>query len=211
MNSSLQLLNFNDEKRKLIKNTVARGLNDLQFEYFINVASARGLDPTLNQIHAVIRGGKLTIQVAIDGLRLVADRTGCYAGQDEPVFEYESGSKHPDACKVTVYKIVQGSKVSFTGRAKWSEYYPGEKMGHMWKKMPETMLAKCAEAQALRRAFPNDMSGLFVREEMQNHIERTVGSSDDSQRLLERFAAEDSIEPPEFVEIDTVEGESEGV
>lgn len=194
-------LALTQEKRELIKKTVARGLNDLQFEFLMNVAQARGLDPMLNQIHGIIRGGTLTIQVAIDGLRLIAERTGLYAGQDEPLFEWNDDSKYPTLCKVTVHKIVAGQRVPFVGVARWEEFFPGEKMGHMWKKMPTIMLAKTAEAQALRKAFPSDMSGLYVKEEMA--LEREAKEpSRKAQELTERFSSEEPKETPEYIDLE---------
>lgn len=163
-------VHFDEKKIELIRKTVANQLTPNEFELFISIAKARGLDPILGQIHAVVRGqgdkAKVNFQVGIDGFRLIAARTGEFAGRDETRFEYKSGTHHPDKAKVTVYRFVNGQKCSWTASAKWDEYYPGETMGFMWKKLPETMLEKCAEAKALRMAFPNDLSGLYVNEEM---------------------------------------------
>lgn len=159
------IISFDREKLDLIKKTVADGLSDLQFELLIARSKATGLDPLQNQIHGVVRQGKLTIQTGIDGFRLIAHRTGHYAGKDEAIFEIEKDGL-PLSCKVTVYKHVNGEKVKYTESARWSEYYPGDKQGFMWKKMPFTMLEKCAEAKALRSAFPSDLSGLYAEEEM---------------------------------------------
>jgi hypothetical protein len=76
----------------------------------------------------------------------------------------------PSKATVTVKKVVQGVICDFTATAKWSEYYPGDRQGMMWQKMPENMLGKCAEAKALRKAFPAVMGGLYVAEEMQQAV-----------------------------------------
>lgn len=162
---------FDESKVTLIRKTIANQLTDGEFELFISIAKARGLDPILNQIHAVVRGkgdnAKVNFQVGIDGFRLIAARTGEFAGRDETVFEYKAGTHHPDRAKVTVYRFVNGQKCAWTATAKWDEYFPSqENQQFMWKKLPETMLEKCAEAKALRMAFPNDLSGLYVNEEM---------------------------------------------
>jgi hypothetical protein len=70
------------------------------------------------------------------------------------------------AATVTVWRLVQGTRCSFTATARWSEYFPGDQGGHMWRKMPHTMLAKCAEALALRKGFPRQLAGLYAKEEM---------------------------------------------
>lgn len=163
------LISFDSAKLALIKNTVARGLTDNEFEFFISVARARGLDPILNQIHAVVRGtgdkAKMTIQVAIDGFRLIAARTGDFAGIDAPKFKYDAEG-NPTRCQITVYRMVQGQRCAFVAEAKWCEFVPEGNQAFMWQKMKEVMLAKVTEAQALRKAFPADLSGLYEDAEL---------------------------------------------
>jgi phage recombination protein Bet len=163
---------FSTDQIDLIRRTVAKDASDEELALFLYTANSRGLDPLLKQIHAVSRYDKqagrkvMSIQVGIDGYRLLAERTGNYAGNDDPEFEYMEGAANPSSATVTVYKIVQGMRCPFTARARWEEYYPGDSQGFMWKRMPHTMLGKCAEALALRKAFPAEMSGLYVHEEM---------------------------------------------
>lgn len=163
-----ELITFDANKLELIRKTVANQLTQNEFDLFISIAKARGLDPVLGQIHAVVRGqgdkAKVNFQVGIDGFRLIAARTGEFGGRDETAFEYKNGKL--DRAKVTVFRFVNGVRCPWTASARWDEYFPGEQMGFMWKKMPETMLEKCAEAKALRMAFPNDLFGLYEDAEM---------------------------------------------
>jgi len=162
----------------LIKNTIAKGATDDELKMFMYVCERTKLDPFTKQIHLVPRwDSKLgkevrTPIVGIDGLRSVAERTGSYAGNDDPIFDDEN---EPKKATVTVYKIVQGVRSPFTATARWDQYVPmakDKKTGDLyiasplWKKMPHLMLGKCAEALALRKAFPAVMSGLYVQEEM---------------------------------------------
>lgn len=143
---------------------------------FLYVAKRTGLDPLTKQIYSVFRWDNrqgrqvMAIQAGIDGMRLVAQRTGDYAGQDEALFTPEDeSSTYPVKATVTVYKMVQGQKVAFSASARWAEYAPLNTKGEpdfMWKKMPYTMLGKCAEALALRKGFPNELSGVHSEEEM---------------------------------------------
>ena len=96
----------------------------------------------------------------------MADRTGKYAGNDEPVFDGRIG-EYPAKATVTVWKIVGGVRCNFSASAYWQEYYPGDIKGFQWRKMPHVMLAKCAEAAALRKAFPADLSGVYTHDEME--------------------------------------------
>lgn len=144
--------------------------------YFLYVAKRTGLDPLVRQIYAVYRWDtrlgreKMTIQTGIDGMRLVAQRQGDYAGQDDAKYLPEDEStKYPVKATVTVYKFMQGTRVPFTATARWGEYVQLDKQGKpmgLWDKMPYLMLAKCAEALALRKAFPNELSGIYSEEEM---------------------------------------------
>ena len=129
-----------------------------------------GLNPFKGQVHFIKRGATYKIQTGIDGYRSIADRTGLYAGSDEPIFDELPAGK-PTKATVTVYKFVNGVKCAFTASARWSEYAPKESnMAFMWVKMPYLMLSKCAESLALRKAFPNELSGTYTDEEMQQSI-----------------------------------------
>lgn len=153
-----------------------RPRSDSDLLLFLYVAKRTGLDPLTRQIYAVFRWdtrqGKevMAIQAGIDGMRLVAQRTGAYAGQDDAIMLPEDEStEYPTKAQVTVYKVVNGERVGFTASARWKEYAPTNKDGkveYMWAKMPYTMLAKCAEALALRKGFPNELSGVYAEEEM---------------------------------------------
>ena len=67
---------------------------------------------------------------------------------------------------MTVWRFVQGQRCAFAATARWAEYKP-DANDFMWKKMPHTMLAKCAEALALRKGFPKQLAGLYAKEEME--------------------------------------------
>lgn len=148
--------------------------NDEDLYYFMYVAKRTGLDPMIKQIYPVYRwdtrvgAEKMTIQVGIDGMRLVAERTGKYAGSDDAIFDAEDQT-HPNKATVTVKKIMNGAVIETTASARWTEYAQTTKDGKLmglWAKMPYLMLAKCAEALALRKAFPNELSGIYTTEEM---------------------------------------------
>lgn len=162
--------NWTPDQIALLKNTVCKNATDDEFKIFCYAVNRTGLDPFMKQIHAVKRWNNKTgredmsIQVGIDGYRLIADRTGNYAGSDDTLFDND---KKPKKATVTVYKMVQGHRCAFTATARWSEYYPGDKQGFMWNKMPCVMLGKVAEALALRKAFPAELSGIYTNEEME--------------------------------------------
>lgn len=158
---------FNPEQTRLIKQTIMAGKStptDNDLALFGLICQRAGLDPFAKQIFAIERGGKWTFQISIDGLRAIAERSGQYAGSDEPLYDEgldifqfeESGRKIPKVCKVTVYKIVQGVRCPFVGVVRYSDFaqtYNGKPSG-LWEKMPAHMLSVRAESQALRKAFP---------------------------------------------------------
>lgn len=165
---------WTDDQAKLIKDTICRGATDDELKLFLYTCKRCGLDPLAKQIYAVkrwdsaLRREVMTIQTGIDGYRVVAERSGGYAGVDEPKFTFDD-KNNLESASVTVYRIVSGQRVGFNGTAFWDEYVQTTKEGtptRFWQKMPRSQLAKCAEALALRRAFPNDLSGIYTKEEM---------------------------------------------
>lgn len=166
-------MSWSQEQVNLIKQTVAKNATDMELSLFLHQCKRTGLDPLGKQIYFQKRQNKTTGEwtvvfiTSIDGFRLTAARTGEHIGTDDAVFVQEPGIQYPGSAKVTVYRLVKGQKASFTATARWDEYYPQEeRAGKMWRKMPYTMLGKCAEALALRKGFPNELSGLYGKEEM---------------------------------------------
>jgi phage recombination protein Bet len=143
---------------------LAPDLNADELRLFAMVASRSGLDPFAKQIYAVKRKGRVTFQTGIDGYRSIAARTGLYDGQDEPEYGPVCGcgdnrpAGHPEFATVRVYR--KGVSRAIAATAYWHEYKPeqGERgtQDAMWTRMPRVMLAKVAEALALRKAFPYD-------------------------------------------------------
>jgi len=163
--NQLQKIEFSSEQIALIKKQIAPNANDTELKLFLYQCQRTGLDPLTRQIYCIHMGGKMTIQTSIDGFRVIAERSGDYAGQDEPVYAY-----NPDgsilSCKVTVYKFRGDVRYpAATATAFFKEYYPNPI--NLQKSMPHVMIAKIAEALALRKAFPQDLSGLYTNDEMQ--------------------------------------------
>lgn len=144
----------------ILRTSICRELNNDQLQYFLAVCQRRGLDPFASEIHAVIRGGRMVIQTGVDGARSLAERTGEYEGQDEPEYDCEPDGKarHPNWARVTVYRRINGERRGFPARLFWSEFAGDTPI---WKRMPWHMLAKCAEIQALRKAFPRQVAGML--------------------------------------------------
>lgn len=163
--NQIQINNLDKDKIELIKRTVCVGASNDELQLFLHVCTKTGLDPFMKQIYAIKRGGKMTIQTSIDGFRLTADRTGCYAPGRESSFVYDSEAKLISATAYIRKKTLDGTWHEVCGTAHWAEFYPGN--NSFWGKMPHVMLGKCAEAVALRRAFPAELSSVYTADEMQ--------------------------------------------
>jgi len=159
-------IQFTPEQVNLIKTTIAKDCSDDEFKLFLYQCKRTGLDPLTRQIYAIKRSGRMTIQTSIDGFRVIAERSGTYAGQDEPVFTYKADGTSILKCAVTVYRFAHGQRYpAGVGVAFYDEYYPNPM--NLQKTLKHTMIAKVAEALALRKAFPQDLSGLYTGDEMQ--------------------------------------------
>lgn len=156
---------------ELIRRTVASGANDDELQLYLHDCHRHGVHPLDKLLHFSVRvdrktgARKYTPITSIDLFRSRAADTGHHAGTDDAVFTGEPGSRFPATATVTVYRIVQGVRCAFTATARWSEYKP-EFNDFMWLRMPHTMLSKCAEALALRKAFPAELGGLYTTDEM---------------------------------------------
>jgi phage recombination protein Bet len=154
-----------EDHLELVRRMAAPGSTDEEFELLLYRARVCGLDPLARHIHLMRRGGEGFVVVGVDGLRMIADRTGAYAGSDDIEFVHGPGEV-PLRARATVYKSVSGLRCAFTATARWDEFYPGDDIGGIWRRLPHMMLGKCAEAQALRKAFPVELAGLVLCEEL---------------------------------------------
>lgn len=185
----------NDENIELLKNTLSNSktiLTDPELRLFLYQAKRTGLDPLARQLYVMKSGEKITFMTSIDGQRLVAQRTGQYEGQIGPQWCGNDGQwkdvwlddEPPAAAKVGVYRT--GFKEATYGVATWRSYHKevdewvnGRKTGKKvvsptWSQLGDVMLAKCAEALALRKAFPQELAGIYTQEEMEQVPRDTV-------------------------------------
>ena len=167
---------WTQEQTQLISSTIAPNCTPDELKLFAYACQRSGLDPFSRQIYAIKRGGKMSIQVGIDGLRSIAERTGqldgsetYWCGEEGDWKDVWLGKAPPAAAKTIVYR--KGSSHPFVGVARFQDYNAGQ---GLWSKMPAAMLAKCSEALALRKAFPADMSSLYTADEMEQAETVTV-------------------------------------
>jgi len=195
---------FTPEQKTALRQMGADKATDGDLALFFHQCKATGLDPFRRQIYLIGRydsrsgGTKYATQTSIDGYRIVAARTGTLAGIEETWSEDANGKIR--SATVVVRKVVAGHVCEFSAVAHWDEYVQttkdGKPMG-LWSKLPHRMLAKCAEANALRRAFPDALGGIYTAEEMPDeqpaphvaHAANEAAPDDDTKFQLEPSTA----------------------
>lgn len=171
-----EMMQFNSEQSALIKNYLCKGISDDELKLFSAVCKKTGLDPFMKQIYAVKRKDQMTIQTSIDGYRLIAERTGRYSPGRESTYCYE-GDKLICATSYVKKQTADGTWHEVAASAYYDEYKPTYS-NQFWDSKKHIMLAKCAESLALRKCFPNELSGLYSEDEM---AQASNGVINDSQ------------------------------
>ena len=165
-----------------LQNSVFPGAKDESILLAVDYCKARKLDILKKPCHIVPMsvtdaktGNKNWRDVIMPGIyeqRITAFRTGQMAGQDEPVFGDTvtfRGIEAPEWCRVTVYRFINNERCAFSHTEYFSEACATTKDGKpnsMWSKRPRGQLAKCAEAGALRKAFPDELGGVITADEV---------------------------------------------
>lgn len=217
---------FNAEQVDLIKRTICKGATDDELKMFMHQCTRTGLDPFARQIYAVKRkqwdahsGTEIEVmqtQTSIDGFRLIAERTSKYAGQVGPFWCGKDGVWHdvwlddapPVAAKIGVLR--HDFKEPCWGVARYRSYAQTKRDGtptKMWVKMADVMSAKCAEALALRKAFPQELSGLYTSDEMaqaSSGTEHDAETGEVKEQVRHRVPSPSEIEQPAKSENDPV-------
>ena len=175
------------ELMAVLQSSLYPGAKAESIKLVLGYCKASGLDPMQKPVHIVpisVKQGdnyvmRDTVMPGIGLYRTQASRTGEYAGITEPEFGPTKQLKvgeftmdYPEWCRVTVKRRCGGTVVDFTANERWTENYATQKRDSqvpnaMWKRRPFAQLAKCAEAQALRKAFPELVGGAPTAEEME--------------------------------------------
>jgi phage recombination protein Bet len=235
MNTSIANIPKNEimvpsDKIQLLKDTICKGATDDELSLFVEVCNRRKLDPFAKQIYAIKRNVKdgndwksvMGFQTSIDGFRAIAERTGELDGQEGPFWCDGSGAwsdvwlgkAPPVAAKVIVFR--KGRSRGWTGTARFDSYAQKDRQGNLtkfWRDMPDLMIAKVAEALALRKAFPEDLSGLYTMEEMDqagngefprngNGHAKGQGQPTTPDEVLKSLQAEGMVDPDQTIDAD---------
>ena len=227
------LVKFSPQQHSLIRTTIAKDASPTEFNLFMEMMQARGLNPLLRHAYCFIfhkdKADKrqMVIVVSREGQRAIAERTGSYR-PDERAPRFTSCEKDPatnplgiESAEVSVYKHSHGEWFPVTEVAYWDEYAPvvpiweaNKKTDKVhldpkkdgWRKMPRIMLAKCAEMAALRKAFPDDFGGLYGEGELDRGEVLDLSPSEWAEKAQQedRLA---KIGGPNMIIIDWVNGE----
>lgn len=204
-----------------LQNSVFPGAKDESILLAVDYCKARKLDILKKPCHIVPMsvtdaktGDKNWRDVIMPGIyeqRITAFRTGQMAGQDEPVFGDTvtfRGIEAPEWCRVTVYRFINNERCAFSHTEYFSEACATTKEGKpnsMWSKRPRGQLAKCAEAGALRKAFPDELGGVITADEVNEEpINQHSAATPDSGTTVIDTQSVELITPEQIKEIENL-------
>nr|DAR11600.1 MAG TPA: RecT protein [Caudoviricetes sp.] len=210
-----------------LQNSVFPGAKDESILLAVDYCKARKLDILKKPCHIVPMQVTLSGQrdnngndrkiwrdVIMPGIyeqRITAFRTGQMAGQDEPVFGNTvafKGIEAPEWCRVTVYRFINGERCAFSHTEYFSEACSTTRDGSlnsMWRKRPRGQLAKCAEAGALRKAFPDELGGVITADEVNEEPinQHSAATPDNGTTVIDTQSVE-LITPEQIKEIENL-------
>ena len=205
---------WSKDQTELCKRMYCKGASDDEMKLFFYVCKRTGLDPFMHQIYAISRWSSsenrniMSIQTGIDGFRLASQRTGRYRGTTAPQWcgldgvwkEVWLDDVPPAVAKVGV--LMDGFTEPVWGVAYWKELVQKNKKGEVtqfWLKMPASQLAKCAEAQAHRKASPQELGGIYLAEETQGMTTPEEESVTSGNEIIEEFLTDLPVETKELL------------
>lgn len=203
-----ELVALTDRQMATLRSTIANDCNAPEFNLFVEYARRIGLDPIRKQIIPIIfsandpKKRNMQIVVSIDGLRTIAERVQNYRPDDEePQYVYSDELKHPDTNPLGIEKCVvkawkqdsKGDWYPVKASAYWDEYVPIKTWDGtakidsktLWPKMPRLMIAKCAEALALRKGWPDQFAGIHLDAEFDRAKTSDIDATESVNRYIE--------------------------
>lgn len=156
----IQKINYEDEKViQTLINTVAKGASKEEFAMFTEICKATGLNPFKKEIWFIKTSAGVQMMVGLNGFYCIANNNPNFDGIETEVIENDKGQ----IVKAIARVYRKDRRIPMVAEAYMSEF--GKTHG-VWKSMPRIMLTKCAESLALRKAFPQELNGLYTQEEM---------------------------------------------
>jgi phage recombination protein Bet len=188
----MNIINYEDKNIiETLKQTVAVGTTDAEFRLFTEICKTSGLSPFKREIWCIVTGTgqyrQVQIMTGINGFYAIANTNSAYDGIETdfgPVIEHKDVKlfEVPEWVEARVYRKDRSRPMII--KAYWTEFHKAVLSSSgkptNWGKMPRVMLSKCAEAMALRKAFPQELNGLYFEEEIRNDEEnnKTINGAD---------------------------------
>jgi phage recombination protein Bet len=171
------------EMLNALRNSVAPGLTDAEFQLFGEIVRSTGLNPITKEVWAIKAGGRLQLMTGINGFLKIANSHPQYDGME---VEYEWDEAKLISATAKVYR--KDRRFPSVATAYMAEY---KKSTPIWQQMPSVMLAKCAKSLAIREAFIQELGGLYTAEEMPpQYAQATIVPADDEELIVSKKTGE---------------------